>query len=154
MPLRERLKALKEILAPFLAVIAFGAVCALIIWLVLPHVAAVLIGIFSATLLYYFVFYHAERTTQLSFFWAALALSADVAYAKLNDWAPITVINAIAKLGEGLIKLIDGIVRSVGIPTGEARVKVSAVIPDFLWAVILTLLGLMILNFVAKRRSQ
>jgi hypothetical protein len=154
MQLRERFQTLREILTPFLAVIAFGAVCALIIWAVPPHVAAVLIGIFSATLLYYFVLYHAQLTTQLSIFWAAVALSSDVAYAKLNDWAPVTVVNAIAKLGEGLVKLIEGIVKSVGIPTGEARIKVSAVIPDFLWAVILTVVGLMILNFIAKHRSQ
>jgi hypothetical protein len=151
MQLRAKLNELRETLAPVMAALAFAAICAGLIWAFQARTAAVLIGIITATAYYYLVLHASSRTVQMSIFWASLAITADAAYAKLNDQTPVTIISGIAKLADALVKLGEGIVRSVGIQTGEARVKMASVTPDFFWALVLTIILLMVINFTVKR---
>lgn len=153
MQLRAKLSELRETLAPVMVALVFAAICGGLIWAFQARTAAVLIGILTATAYYYLVLHTASRAVQLSVFWASLAITADAAYAKLNDLAPVTIINGIAKLADALVKLGEGIVRSVGVPTGEARIKMSSVTPDFFWALILTIILLMVINFMVKRNQ-
>lgn len=151
MQLRAKLNELRVTLAPVMSALAFAALCAALIWVFQARTAAVLIGVLTAAAYYYLVLHTAQSSVQMGVFWAFLAITADAAYAKLNDQAPVTIVSGIAKFVDALIKLSEGIVRGIGIPTGEARVKMASVAPDFLWAVILTLILLVMVNFLVKR---
>jgi hypothetical protein len=153
MQLRAKLNELRVTLAPVMAALAFAAICIALIWVFQARTAAVFIGVLTASAYYYLVLHSAQRSVQMSVFWASLAIAADAAYAKLNDQAPVTIVGGIAKFVEALIKLGEGIVRGIGVQTGEARVKMASVAPDFLWAVILTIILLAMINFLVKRNE-
>ena len=58
---------------------------------------------------------------------------------RLNDLAPVTVASAITKIIDAFIKLAEPLIRGLGLTAADPRVKVGAVAPDFVWALILTL---------------
>ncbi len=89
----------------------------------------------------------ARHTVKLAVLWAAVAVAADAAFARLNDQAPVTLANALAKIIDALIKLAAPLIRGLYLTAGDPRVKVGAVSLDFVWALVLTLIVTIALGF-------
>ena len=75
--------------------------------------------------------------------WAAIGVSADAGYAKLNDETPVTVANA-------LVKLADALAKGIGLIAADAHVSVAEVTPNFVWSLILSTVVFMGLSFLVK----
>jgi len=102
--------------------------------------AAAALGIIAGGLLGYSLLSRAREAVLIAVLWSCIAVTADAAYARLNDLAPVTVAGAI-------IKIIDGL----GLTAGDPRVKVGAVAPDFVWALILTLIATIAIRSIANK---
>jgi hypothetical protein len=151
MALRAKLGELKRMAAPIFNVAIVIALCVAAVWLLPAITAALLLGVIAAIFLHQFVIAHLKYNTRLAIFWAGMGVTADAAYAKLNDRAPVTVVKALAKVVEGAVKLADGLIKAVNLPVMNVRAKVAAFTPDFLWALIVMLLALMLYNMMKKR---
>lgn len=155
MSLRAKINDLWQTITPYLGLAAFVAVSIGLFWLLPVRTAAVILGIIVAVLIHHLFLSRSDRAVQLAVFWAAAAVTADAAYARLNDQAPVTVVGGIAKFAEALVKLGEGIVRGIGIPMSnpQANVKVASVTPDFIWALVLSVIVLMIVNHFSARKG-
>ena len=92
---------------------------------------------------------------QSAILWVAITVTADAAYARLNDQAPLTLVNAFSKVVDAVMKLGFPLIRDLGLSVTDPRYKVVAVAPDFIWALILSLAVLMSLSFVLpSQRSR
>ena len=151
MALRVKLVELKRLAAPIFNVAVVVAICVAAVWLLPAHTSALVLGVIAAIFLHHFVVAQFQHNTRLALFWAGIGVTADAAYAKLNDRAPVTVVKALAKVVEGAVKLADGLIKAVNLPVMNVRAKVAAFTPDFLWALILMLLVLMLIKMVKKR---
>lgn len=152
MALRAKLVELKRMAAPIFNIAVVIAICVAAVWLLPAHTSALLLGVIAAIFLHQFVVAQFQYNTRLALLWAGLGVTADAAYAKLNDMAPVTVVRALAKVVEGAVKLADGLIKAVNLPVMNVRAKVAAFTPDFLWALILMLLALMLFNMMRKKR--
>jgi hypothetical protein len=91
---------------------------------------------------FYVVFIAMPRAMQISIMGAALGVTADAGYARLNDQTPITIANA-------LVKLADSMIKSVGLIAADAQVGgIAAVTPTFVWAFIISLIFFMGFSFL------
>jgi hypothetical protein len=153
MELRQIVKDFKQALIPILIGVAIIAIGAAIIYLLPNRTAAVVLGIFTAAVISAFVLRPMQESTQLAIMWFATGVAADAAYAKLNDQNSITVAGAVMKVVEGLVKLLDTIAKSFALGSPEARARIGSVTPDFVWALILTLIVLVAIRFYVKREA-
>jgi hypothetical protein len=154
MNVRESLIDLKAALAPFARAVLFVVTAVLIVWFAPARAAAILLGVLVAGALYVFLVRKLPHARQLAFLWAAIAVSADAACAKLNDQTPVTMANALMKLAEGAAKLADSLLKGVGIAAAGTQVKIAAVIPDFVWTLILCAILFAWLGFSGKERAS
>jgi hypothetical protein len=135
-----------------LAVLAIGG-AALAIWF-LPHkTAAVILGILAGIALSVFVVRGFERTTQIAMLWLSLGVVADAAYAKLNDQTPVTIANLVVRLAESMVKLVEVVIRSFGVGGPDLRAKMTAVAPEFVWALFLVTTLLLVIGLAGRQRS-
>lgn len=154
MNVRAKVNDIWQLITPYLGIAAFAAVCVALFWLFPARTAAVLLGILVAVAIYYLFLNTADRAARLAVFWASAAVTADAAYAKLNDQAPVTILNGVAKFGEAIVRLVEGMIRSTGLlQVPEARLKLAPATPEFFWALILALLVLMVVNFFTAKRQ-
>jgi hypothetical protein len=153
MDLRQIVKDFKQALVPILIGAAIIAIGIAIIYLLPNRTAAVVLGVFTAFVISTFVLRPMQETTQLAIMWFAAGVVADAAYAKLNDQNSVTVASALMKVVEGLVKLLDTMARSFALGSPEARARIGGVTPDFVWAMILTLVVLVFVRFYVKREA-
>lgn len=154
MQLRALLREWKNALSPFIALIALIAIGVAIGWFLPSRTAAVILGGLAGAVAAYFVLNRARHTVKIAIMWAAIGVTADAAYAKLNDQGQVTIANALMKLVDGLVKLGDALVKSSGIVAVDARTKIAAVTPDFVWALILSLILFMWLSFQSRPQTR
>ena len=141
-------------LAPILVLlILFGLAIAIVIFLP-PRGAAALVGILAGASLSYGLIAQARKTVRIAVLWAGIAVTADAAYARLNDQTPVTLANALMKIADAAVKLSDPLIRGLGLTAGDPRVKVGAVAPDFVWALVLSLITLIAIDFAVAARQQ
>jgi hypothetical protein len=140
MNFREILANLRQSLPAILLVAAVIAGGAVAIYLLPGRTAAVIIGAIAAAILSFYLARNFERTTQIALLWLAIGVSADAAYAKINDQVPVTIASTLVRLAESIIKLGDIVIRSLGVPlVADSRVRTASVAPEFVWAFILAL---------------
>ena len=140
--------------APFIGILLFvGIVVALIVF-VPARAAATLLGILSGAMLSYSLIFRSRHTVQIAVLWASIAITADAAYARLNDQASVTLANALTKIVDAVVKLADPLIRGVGVAAADPRVKVGAVAPEFVWAFILSLIVLTAASFTFAARQR
>ncbi len=151
MDLRQTISEWRRALGPLLWIILFIAVAVAISLLLPNRSAAAVLGIIAGAVIGYVLLARLQHGTQLAIMWGAIGVVADAAYAKLNDQAPVTVANAVVKLADAVVKLGDAIIKGVGIAPADARGKIAAVTPDFVWALILSMILFMWLRFMAGR---
>ena len=151
MSVREIIADLKQILPTILVVILALAGAAAAIYLLPNRTAAVILGVLAAAALSTYVLRGLERTTQLAITWLTVGVVADAAYAKLNDQTPVTVAGALVKVAEGAVKLIEVLIRSIGIGGPNVQKQMASVAPDFVWALILTTPLLMVINLIGRQ---
>ena len=84
--------------------------------------------------------------------WSAIAITADAAYARLNDLPSITLANALTKVIDAILKLSDPVVHALGFSVADPRAKVGAVAPEFVWALILSFILAMAFGVPATGR--
>lgn len=144
---RERIEFWRKRLAPFIGAALLLALAAALILFVPPRGAAALLGIAAGALLGYSLRTQTRVPVQTGVLWASIAVAADAAYARLNDLAPITLANALTRIIDACIKLADPLIRGLGLTAGDPRAKVAAVAPDFVWALILTLIAMIATGF-------
>jgi hypothetical protein len=130
------------------------AVAGAAIWLLPNQTAAVILGVVAAFALAKWLLRDIQRTTQIALLWLSIGVVADAAYAKLNDLAPVTIANLLVQFTEALVKLIDILIRSVGIAGPNVRAQIAAVTPDFVWAVILTTTLLLAVSLTGRQRNS
>jgi len=156
MDFRQILISVRQALPSILTAVAVIGGAILVIMLLPGRTAAVILGIAAAAVLIFFLVRNMERGTQIALLWLAIGVSADAAYAKVNDQAPLTIANALVKLAEAFIKLGDILIKSVGlvITDGRGRGPVAAsVAPEFVWAFILALILFLAMNFFRSREA-
>ena len=145
MSLREILSNLRESLPAILVVVAIVAGGAVAIYLLPGRTAAVLIGVIAAAILTFYLTRNAQRSTQIALLWLAIGVSADAAYAKINDQTPVTIASTLVRLAESIIKLGDIVIRGLGVPVivdargRTASIATASVALEFVWAFILAL---------------
>ncbi len=136
-----RLKPIRPLLLPIALAIVLVAFAP-------ARVAATLLGVLLGIGLSNSFIPRVRPAAQNAILWSAITVTADAAYARLNDQAPLTLVNAFAKVVDAIMKLVFPIVRDLGLPVIDPRYKVVAVAPDFIWALILSLVVLMSLALV------
>jgi hypothetical protein len=146
MSLRDSIQYWVRRVAPLAAVLVFLAVAAGLILFVPARGAAALLGILAGAILGFTFLPRARYGVQLAVLWAAAGVAADAAYARLNDLAPVTVANGLAKIIDAAVKLAAPLINGVGLTAGDPRAKVGAVAPDFVWALILSLIVAIVLG--------
>jgi hypothetical protein len=139
--------------APFAAAVALLAVAVALILFVPARTAAAVLGILAGAVLGYNVMTGARYAVQIAVLWAAIGVTADAAYARLNDQAPVTVAGALTKVIDACVKLSEPLIKGVGLAAANPRAKVEAVAPDFVWALILSLIVTIAIVFPYLRRK-
>jgi hypothetical protein len=140
MNFREILASLRQFLPVILLVVAVIVGGVVAIFFLPGRTAAVIIGVIAAAILTYYLVRSVQRSTRIALLWLAIGVSADAAYAKINDQAPVTVASSLVKLAESIIKLGDIVIRSLGVPlVADSRVRTASVAPEFVWAFILAI---------------
>jgi prepilin signal peptidase PulO-like enzyme (type II secretory pathway) len=154
MSLREIIADLRQILPTILVVVLALAGAAAAVYLLPNRTAAVILGVLLAFALSTYVLRGLERATQLAITWLTIGVVADAAYAKLNDQTPVTIAGALVKAAEGLAKLVEVLIRSIGIGGGpNVQKQMASVAPEFVWALILTTTLLMVINLMGRERN-
>jgi hypothetical protein len=154
MGLRQYISDLKQIFPTIVAALMAIAVAGAAIWLLPNRTAAVILGVLAAFALAKWLLRGLQRTTQIALLWLSIGVVADAAYAKLNDLAPVTIASLLVQFTEALVKLIDILIRSVGIAGPNMRAQIAAVTPDFVWAVILTTALLLVVSLTGRQRNS
>jgi hypothetical protein len=141
-------------LVPFVSFLLFFAVIIALLLFVPARSAAALLGIIAGVALAYGLSTKFSPTARLAVLWSAIAVTADAAYARLNDQAPVTLANALAKTIDAVLKLAEPMIRALGLTVVDARLRVGAVAPEFVWALILSLVVALAVGvpFVSGRR--
>ncbi len=151
MALRDKVDGWRRRLAPYVGAIALAAVAVALIFFAPARGAAALLGIMAGGLLGYGLLTRTGDNVQIGVLWASVAVTADAAYAKLNDVAPVTLAGALTKIIDACLKLADPVIRGIGLTAGDPRIKVAAVAPDFVWALILALIATIALPDILNR---
>jgi hypothetical protein len=146
MSLRDSVEYWVRRLKPFAAVLVFLAVAAGLILYVPARGAAAALGVIAGAILGFTFIPRARYPVQIAVLWAAAAVAADAAYARLNDLAPVTVANGLTKVIDAGVKLAAPVISGIGLTNGDPRAKVGAVAPDFVWALILSLIVTIVLG--------
>jgi hypothetical protein len=142
-----RLRPIRQLLFPV-------AVAAVLVAFAPARIAATLLGVLAAIGLSYSFIPRVRPETQTAILWAAITVTADAAYARLNDQAPLTIVNVFTKVVDGIMKLVFPLIRDLGLSVADPRYKVVAVAPDFVWALILSLAALMSFAFVFPSQGR
>jgi hypothetical protein len=137
-----------------LVVVLALAGAAAAIYLLPNRTAAVILGVLAGLALSTYVLRGLERATQVAITWLTIGVVADAAYAKLNDQTPVTIVGALVKVVEGAVKLLDVLIRSIGIGGPNVRGQMAAVTPDFVWALILATTLMMVIGLLGRQRSN
>ncbi len=151
---RQIIANVKQIAPHLLTAILIVGVAAAAIWLLPNRTAAIILGLLTAIALSHFVIRSLQRNVQIAILWLSIGVVADAAYARLNDQAPLTVANLLVSLAESLVKLVDILIRSIGIAGPNIRAQLAAVTPDFVWALILTSTLLLIFTLTGRNRNS
>jgi len=130
------------------------AVAAVLVAFAPARIAATLLGVLAGIGLSHSFLPRVRPATQIAILWMAITVTADAAYARLNDQAPLTIVNAFTKVVDAIMKLAFPLVRDLGLSVADPRYKVVAVAPDFIWALILSLAVLMSLAFVFPSQGR
>jgi hypothetical protein len=151
MNIREIIASLQEALPTVLLVLAVIVGGAVVIWFLPGRTAAIIVGIVMAALLTWFRLRSFERVTQIAILWLAIGITADAAYARVNDQTPVTIASALVKLAEAIIKLGNIMIGSLGLPaTPGLRPSPISVAPEFVWAFILALIVFMAFSLIRR----
>jgi hypothetical protein len=142
-----RLQSLQPLFLPV-------TIAAVLIAFAPARVAATLLGVLAGIGLSSSYISRVRPAAQTAVFWIAMTVSADAAYARWNDQPPLTIVNAFSKFVDGAMKLVIPLVQNLGFSVADPRYKVVAVAPDFIWALILSLVGLMSLSYAFPRRES
>jgi hypothetical protein len=153
MSVREIIADLRQILPTILLIVLALAGATAAIYLLPNRTAAVILGVLAAIALSLYVLRGLERATQVAITWLTIGVVADAAYAKLNDQTPVTIAGALVKAAEGAAKLIEVLIRSIGIGGPNLQKQMAAVAPDFVWALILTTTLLMVIGLMGRQRN-
>jgi hypothetical protein len=145
MSLRYTIQYWVRRLAPFAVAILFLVAAVALILFVPARGAAALLGILAGAYLGFTLMPRTGYGVRLAVLWASAAVAADAAYARLNDLAPVTVANGLTKVIDAAVKLAAPVINGVGLANGDPRAKVAAAAPDFVWALILSLIVTIVL---------
>jgi hypothetical protein len=86
--------------------------------------------------------------------WLSIGVVAGAAYAKLNDQALVTIASVLVSFAQSLVKLLDILIRSVGIAGSNTRTRIVAVTPDFIWPLIPATMLLLIIDLAGRQRNS
>jgi hypothetical protein len=142
-----RLQPLRPLLLPI-------AVAVVLIALAPARIAATLLGVLVGIGLSTSFIPRVRPAVQNAILWVAITVTADAAYARLNDQAPVTLVNAFSKFVDAIMKLVFPVIRNLGLSVADPRYKVVAATPDFIWALILSLVALMSLSLAFPSRGS
>ena len=154
MTVREVIATIRQTFPNIVMALAIIAAAGAAIWFLPSNTAAIILGIVAAFALTKLVIQGLERTTQLAIFWLSAGVVADAAYAKINDIAPVTIANLVVRLTDAMVKLLDVMIRSLGIAGPNVRGQIAAVTPEFVWALILTTTLLMAISLMGRQRNS
>jgi hypothetical protein len=153
MALRNTIQSWRNRLAPFFSLAAVLALAVVLIMFAPARTAAMLLGIAAGAWVARALTAQARYGVQTAVLWICVAVTADAAYARLNDQAPITLANGVIRILDTCVKLAEPLIRGTGLTTGDPRAKVAAVAPEFVWALILTLVAMLATGFPNMGRS-
>jgi hypothetical protein len=138
------------IFTALVVIIGAGAV----IWLLPNRTAAIILGLVAASELSRYALARLLRTTQIAIMWLSIGVVAGAAYAKLNDQALVTIASVLVSFAQSLVKLLDILIRSVGIAGSNIRTRIVAVTPDFIWPLIPATMLLLIIDLAGRQRNS
>jgi hypothetical protein len=142
-----RLQPIKPLILPI-------GIAAVLVAFAPARIAATLLGILMGVALSNSFIPRVRPSVQIAILWSAITVTADAAYARLNDQAPLTIVNAFTKVVDAIMKLIFPLIRDLGLSVADPRYKVVAAAPDFIWALILSLVLIMSLASVFPSQGR
>jgi hypothetical protein len=154
MSLRDSIENMARRAAPLAGVLVFLAAAVALILFVPARGAAALLGILAGAVLGLTFMPRARYAVRIAVLWVAVAVAADAAYARLNDQAPVTLANGLVKIVDAGVKLAAPVINGTGLAAGDPRAKVGAVAPDFVWALILSLIVTIVLGLPGSPRTS
>jgi hypothetical protein len=140
--------------APFIGLFLVFAFAIALILFVPARGAAAVLGILAGAALSYALTARSRHSVQIAVLWSAIAITADAAYARLNDLAPVTLASALTRLVDAVVKLADPLIRGLSLTPIDPRAKVAAVAPDFVWAALLALIAFMAIGYAFAERPR
>jgi hypothetical protein len=144
---KARFQSIRPLLLPI-------ALAVILVAFAPARTAAALLGILLGIALSHSFIPRVRPGVQTAILWSAITVTADAAYARLNDQAPLTIVNIFTKVVDGIMKLVFPLIRDLGLPIADTRYKVIAVAPDFVWALILSLVALMSLSLAFPSQGR
>jgi len=141
-------------LAPIVGAALLLALAVVLILFAPARGAAALLGILAGGVLGYTLISQVRYPVQMAVLWMCVAVTADAAYARLNDQAPVTLANALTRIIDAGVKLAEPLIKGIGLTASDPRLKVGAVAPDFVWALILTLIAMIAIGFPNTGRNS
>lgn len=154
MALRDTVRSLRGRLSPFFSLAVFLALAVALILFAPARTAATLLGIAAGALIARTLMSQARYGVQTAVLWICAAITADAAYARLNDQMPVTLASGLIRVVDACVKLAEPLIRGTGLTVGDPRAKVAAVAPEFVWALILTLIAMLATGFPNMGRSS
>ncbi|MGO8778990.1 MAG: hypothetical protein ACLQKK_08760 [Rhodomicrobium sp.] len=151
---RDSIEYWRKSIAPFAGAAVLLVLAAALILYAPPRGAAALLGVLAGAGVAHALKSQARYAVQMAVLWACAAVTADAAYARLNDQAPVTLANALTKVIDAFVKLAEPLIRGMGLTASDPRLKVGAVAPDFVWALILTLMAMIAIGFPNTGRNS
>ncbi len=104
MGFRASLRNWTKRLVPAIGIVLLFVAIIASIWLLPNRGSAVILGILAGAILSFVLSRRARHVTRIAVLWTALAVTADAAYAKLNDQTPVTVAGALMKVVDAAVK--------------------------------------------------
>ncbi len=150
---RDTIEYWRKRIAPFVSAAVLLALAVALILFAPARGAAASLGVLAGVLLGYALKSQARYPVQMAVLWVCIAVTADAAYARLNDQAPVTLANALTRIIDAFIKLAEPLIKGIGLTASDPRLKVDAVAPDFIWALILTLMAMIAIGFPNTGRN-
>ena len=120
---RETLKSWVASFQPIRPLILPVAVAVILVAFAPARIAAALLGILLSISLSHSFIPRVRAAVQVAILWAAITVTADAAYARLNDQVPVTLVNAFTKVVDAIMKLVFPLLRELGLSVTDPRDK-------------------------------
>ncbi len=130
------------------------ALAALALWFLPARGAAGALGVIAGMIIAYVLLKQASINLATAILWISVTITADAAYARLNDQAPVTLANALIKVVDACVKLAEPLLKGLSAGPADPRSKIGFLAPDFVWGLILSMIVVLAVGLSRNRTAK